>query len=122
MNDHTPAGDRSLESWVVGAVGVVLALGGFLAFDLWAAPWEIRFPLITAACLYGPAIPALRLFTGVTLMECVVYGIGVNVALLMLVSLALVMAHSWFPYVAVFVLLLASLGAGAKLMMINAGT
>src|SRR5947207_5534521 len=110
MDSHNPEVGRRLECRIIGGAAVVLALGGLLAVGMTAA-WEIRFPLITVASLFGPAIPALRLFTDFTLLECVVFGLGVDVALLMLISLGLVFAHSWFPAVAVVVLLLASLAA-----------
>jgi hypothetical protein len=120
MLSHNSAADHRSEGKIIGGAAIVLALGGLLAV-VTKAPWEIRFPLITAGSLFGPAIPALRLFSGFTLLECIVYGIGVDVGLLMLISLGLVLAHSWFPAVAVVILLLTSLAAGARLMVISAG-
>lgn len=111
----------TLEGQIIGATAALLAIGGIVVIGL-SAPWEIRFPIVAAASLFGPAIPALRLFTSRTLMECIVYGVGANVALLMLVSLGLVMAGSWYPTISVMILLLASLAAGARLMMVNAPT
>jgi hypothetical protein len=121
MDSRNTESDRGLECRIIGGAAVVLALGGILAVGTTAA-WEVRFPLITLASLVGPAIPALRLFSDFTLLECVVYGVGVDVALLMLISLGLVTVHAWVPAVAVVVLLLTSLAAGARLLMISART
>jgi hypothetical protein len=99
----------------------LLALGGILVIGL-SVPYEFRFPIVAAASIFGPAIPALRLFTGRSLMECIVYGVGADVALLMLVSLVLVMTRAWFPSLAVIILLVISLAAGARLMIISATT
>jgi hypothetical protein len=121
MGSNSPEYNRRLECLIIGGAAVVLALGGLLTIGMGAA-WEIRFPLIAAASIFGPAIPALRLYSSFTLLECLVYGIGVDVALLMLISLGLVMAHAWVPATAVFVLLLTSLAAGARLIMISAST
>lgn len=121
MDSRNPAADRRPEYRIIGGTAAALALGGLLAAGA-AAPWEIRFPLITLASLFGPAIPALRLFSGLTLLECLVYGAGVDVALLMLTSLGLVITHSWYPAAAIAALLGASLIAGARLIMIAALT
>ena len=116
-----PGGSRRLEGQIVAATAAFLALAGILVIGL-SAPWEVRFPIVAAASLFGPAIPALRLFSGRTLMECVVYGVGVDVGLLMLVSLGLVMTASWYPAAAIIVILLISLAAAARLMMVSRTT
>ena len=121
MRTYDSEGGDWLEGRIIGGGAVVLALGSLLAIGL-AAPWEVRFPLVSAASLFGPAIPTLRLLSSLTLVECMVYGVGVDVGLLMVISLGLVMVHSWFPTVTVIILLLTSLGAGVKLMMIKAST
>ena len=121
MYGRVPEGNRRLECQIIGATAALLALGGILVIVL-SAPWEVRFPVVAAASLFGPAIPALRLFSSRNLMECIVYGVGADVALLMLVSLGLVMARSWYPPIAIMILLLASLAAGARLIVISATT
>lgn len=119
MRGQDPESNRSLECQAIGVAAVLLAVAGILVIGL-GAPWQIRFPIVAAASLFGPAIPVLRLFTGRTLIECLVYGVGMNIALLMLVSLGLVMAGSWYPEISVMVLLLASLAAGVRLTIISA--
>lgn len=119
MHGQDPESNRRLECQVIGVAAVLLAVGGILVIGL-SAPWQIRFPIVAAASLFGPAIPALRLFTRRTLIECLVYGVGMNIALLMLVSLGLVMAGSWYPTISIMVLLLISVAAGARLTMVSA--
>lgn len=121
MRNRAPQNNRILEYQLIGATAALLAIGGIVVIGL-SAPWEIRFPVVAAASLFGPAIPALRLFTSRTLMECLVYGVAADVALIMLVSLSLVMARSWYPSISIMILLLASLAAGARLMMISVTT
>jgi hypothetical protein len=121
MYGQDPGRNRRLECQIIGVIAVSLAVSGILVIVL-SVPWEIRFPIVAAASLFGPAIPALRIFSGRTLMECLVYGIGADIALLMLVSLGLVMIRAWFPSVAVIILLLTSLAAGARLILIGATT
>jgi hypothetical protein len=121
MSGQDPKINRRLERHIIGVIAVSLTLAGIFAIVL-GVPWEIRFPIVAAASLFGPGIPVLRLFTGRTLMECLVYGVGMDVALLMVISLGLVMARAWFPSVAVIILLLTSLAAGARLIMISATT
>lgn len=116
-----PRSNRILENQIIGATAALLAIGGIVVIGL-SVPWGIRFPILAAASLFGPAIPAVRLFTGRNLLECVVYGVGADVALLMLVSLGLVMARSWYPSISIMILLLASLAAGARLIMVSATT
>jgi hypothetical protein len=114
VSHYNPGNLRELECRIIGGAAVALALGGLLSLIM-TAPWEIRFPFVAAASLFGPAVPALRLFSDFTLLECLIYGVGVDVALLMLISLGLILAHSWFPGVAVVVLLSISVAVGIRL-------
>ena len=100
---------------VIGLLAVGLSLISITAVLL-SAPWQIRFPIVAATALLGPAIPALRLRPELSLQECLVYGIGVDVALQMLVGLALVMWHIWIPVAASLGLFVISLAVGLKLL------
>ena len=100
---------------VIGIVAVVLSVTS-ITLVATSAPWQIRFPVLVAAALYGPAIPLLRLRHELSLEECLVYGLGVNVALQMLAGLVLVMWHIWAPVAASVALLAVSLEAGLMLL------
>lgn len=93
---------------------------GILVIGL-SATWQVRIPTRSRRQPVG-AIPALRLFAGRAFIEYVVYGIGVNVALLMLVSLGLVTAGSWYSTISIMIPLLASLAAGARPTILSATT
>src|SRR5262245_29767176 len=80
----------------IGALAVALSAAS-IALVAASAPWQIRFPVVAAAAVFGPAIPALRLRPELTLGQCLVYGMGADVALQMLVGLALVLWHIWAP-------------------------
>jgi hypothetical protein len=99
----------------IGALAVVLSVVS-IALIVVSAPWQIRFTFVAAAAVFGPAIPALRLRPELSLTECVVYGIGADVALQMLVGLALVLWHVWVPVAASLGLLIITLAVGLKLL------
>jgi hypothetical protein len=109
-----PAGLR-MDRLVIGMLAVGLSVISIAATVL-STPWQIRFPIVAVTALFGPAIPALRLRPELSLQECLVYGIGVNVALQMLVGLALVMWHIWIPVTASLGLFVISLVVGLKLL------
>jgi hypothetical protein len=109
-----PAGLR-MDRLVIGMLAVGLSVISIAATVL-STPWQIRFPIVAVTALFGPAIPALRLRPELSLQECLVYGIGVNVALQMLVGLALVMWHIWIPVTASLGLFVISLAVGLKLL------
>ncbi|HEV2373512.1 MAG TPA: hypothetical protein VGS19_15225 [Streptosporangiaceae bacterium] len=94
------------------SIGLSVAAIGVVAV---AAPWQLRFPVVAAAALFGPGIPLLRARRDLSLAECLVYGAGLDVGLQMLVGLALVMAHTWVPVAATVTLFAASLAIGVKL-------
>jgi hypothetical protein len=100
---------------VIGVLAVELSAISIVSVVL-SAPWQIRFPIVAVTMLFGPAIPALRLRPELSLQECVVYGIGVDAALQMLVGLALVMWHIWIPVAASLGLFVISLAVGLKLL------
>lgn len=99
----------------IGALAVALSVAGIAQVAL-SAPWQIRFPLVAAAALFGPAIPALRLRPELSLGECLVYGLGVDVALQMLAGLALVLSHAWVPVAVSLGLLVITLTVGLILL------
>jgi hypothetical protein len=107
--------DLQRQRLVIGVLAVVLSALS-ITLVAWSAPWQIRFPVVAAAAVYGPAIPALRLRRELSLAECLVYGIGADVALQMLAGLAMVMWHIWAPAAASLVLLAVSATAGLKLL------
>lgn len=107
-------------SWAVGIAAVALSVIT-IALISFAAPWQVRFPALIAAVIFGPGIPLLRLNSHLSIGECVVYGLGLNVSLQMLVGLLLVLAHAWAPTAATIGLLVISGLAGAKLLL-NART
>ena len=100
---------------VIGVVAVMLSAAS-ITLVASSAPWQIRFPVVAAAAVFGPAIPVLRLRPELSLEECRVYGIGADVALQMLAGLALVIWHAWAPVATSLVLFAVSLAAGLKLL------
>jgi hypothetical protein len=104
-----------IQRHMIGVLAIVLSVASITLVAA-SAPWQIRFPVVAAAAVYGPAIPVLRLHSEFSLGECLVYCIGVDVALQMLVGLALVMWHIWVPTAASLGLLAVSLAAGLKLL------
>jgi hypothetical protein len=99
----------------IGALAVVLSIAS-IAQVAASAPWQIRFPFVVAAAVFGPAIPALRLRPELSLGECLVYGMGVDISLQMLVGLALVLWHVWVPVAVSLGLLVITLAVGLKLL------
>jgi hypothetical protein len=109
--DTATAGCRAIGITAVALSIVAIVLIAF------GAPWQVRFPMLAITVIFGPGIPLLRLNSHLGLGECLVYGIGVSVSLLMLVGLLLVMAHTWAPTAAIIGLLVVSALAGVKLIM-----
>jgi hypothetical protein len=104
-----------LQRLVIGSIAAVLSV---LAIVLVATPvpWQLRLPVAAAAAVGGPAIPLLRLRPELSLEQCLVYGLGIDVAIQMLVSLGLVMWHVWAPSAASTGLFSVSLLAAIKLL------
>ncbi len=107
--------DLRMQQLVIGVVSVALPVISITLMAV-SAPWEIRFPAVAAAAVCGPAIPILRTRPDFSLEQCLVYGMGVDVALQMLVGLGLVMSHAWVPVAASMVLFTLSAAAGLKLL------
>lgn len=100
----------------IGALAVTLSVAS-IALVAASAPWQIRFPVVVAAAVFGPAIPALRLRPELSLSECLVYGMSTDIALLMLTGLALVLWHAWAPVAVSLGLLAVTLAVGLKLLV-----
>jgi hypothetical protein len=100
---------------LIGVLAIGLAIGSIALVAL-SAPWQIRFPIVAACALFNPAVSALRLRRELTFVECLVYGIGLNVSLQMLVGLALVMWHVWMPIVGALGLFVVAIATGFKLL------
>ena len=99
----------------IGALAVALSVAS-IALVAASAPWQVRFPVVAAAAVFGPAIPALRLRPELSLGQCLVYGMGADVALQMLLGLALVLWHIWAPVAVSLGLLAITLAVGLKLL------
>jgi hypothetical protein len=121
QTQSSPIGGKSLpanlrmDCLVIGMLAVGLSVIS-IASAVFSTPWQIRFPIVAVTVLFGPAIPALRLRPELSLQECLVYGIGVDVALQMLVGLALVIWNIWIPVAASLGLFVISLAVGLKLL------
>ena len=103
----------------IGALAVALSVASIVLIAT-SASWQMRFPFVAAAALFGPAIPALRLRPELSLSQCLVYGMGADVALQMLVGLALVLWHVWAPVAVSLGLLVVTLAVGLKLLVSSA--
>src|SRR5215472_12622182 len=112
--------DLRAQRLAIGALAVALSVAS-IALIAASAPWQIRFPFVAAAALFGPAIPALRLRPELSLGQCLVYGVGADVALQMLAGLTLVLSHVWVPAAVSLGLLVITLAVGLKLLVGSAG-
>lgn len=99
----------------IGVIAIGLAIAS-IALVAFSAPWQIRFPIVAACAVFNPAVAALRLRRELAFVECLVYGIGLDIALQMLVGLALVMWHAWMPIVGALGFFVVAIGAGLKLL------
>lgn len=77
---------------------VVLAIVAILV-DLSAIGEPVQFPATLAALLLGPGSLAYRLVTGSKWSECLMVGLAVNIAALMVLSLTVVALNFWHPKV-----------------------
>jgi len=108
--------DRSLtEIRAIGFVAVMLSLAS-VAVILAMAPWQLRFPVVALTAGFCPGIPLLRMISRLSLTECLVYGVGANFSLIMLLSFGLVLAHTWDPVIAFIIVLGTSLVTGAIML------
>lgn len=107
--------DQLRQRLYIGVAAVALSLASAAVIGA-SAPWHVRFFIVAATALFGPMIPALRLHVQLSLEQCLVYGLGANVAVDMLVGLALVLFHDWIPTAAFWCLLVITFSIGAKLI------
>lgn len=99
----------------LGYVGLSLTV---LAADTIVAglPWQIRFPLVVIAVLYGPGVPLMIWLSQLPAIKSVTAGIGLDVSLLLLAGELMVMAHVWQPDYVVSALLASSAVVSAFLL------
>ena len=100
----------------VAATTAALAVAAALAIAL-SAPWPLRFGVLAVALLFGPAVPALRLVSEMRMSECLVLGVALDVALLMLAGEGLALAHLWAPVWGTVALLAATVVVSAALLV-----
>ena len=101
---------------VVAATAISLSVAAALAVGL-SAPWPLRFGVVTAALLFGPAVPVFRLVSDMRLSECLAVGVAVNVALVMLLGEAMVLAHVWAPVLGAIALLCVTVAISVRLVV-----
>ena len=106
---------------VIGISAVALAAAAALCIVL-PVPWQIRFAVVVAAGLLGPAVPGLRLLIHIDVRASLVIGVGVDVALLMVLGQTMLLAHAWIPVFAFLVLLAATCAAGVGLLVRDRAT
>jgi hypothetical protein len=107
--------DQQRQRLALGLAAVVLSLASAGVIGA-SAPWQLRFSVVVVTALFGPMIPALRLHVRLSLEQCLVYGLGANVALEMMLGLALVLFHDWIPTAAFLCVLVITFAIGAKLV------
>lgn len=109
-----PAGNETQRA--VGYVGLGLAF--LAAFAIVAGlPWQIRFPLVVIAVLFGPGVPLMLGLSHWEIVRNVVAGVGLDVALILLAGEAMVLVHVWQPDYMVGILLALSAIASVFLLM-----
>lgn len=92
----------------LAALAAVAIVGGL--------PWQIRFPLVVTAVLFGPGVPLMVALSQLPAVKSVVLGIGLDMSLLLLAGEGMVLMHVWQPDYAVGVLLICSVIASVRLL------
>lgn len=110
----TAAGNETQR--VFGCVGLGLAVLAALAIVA-GLPWQIRFPLVVIAVLFGPGVPLMLGLSQWETVKNVVAGVGLDVALVLLAGEAMVLVHVWQPDFMVGILLALTAIASAFLLM-----
>ena len=106
---------------VIGVSAVTLAAAAALCMVL-PVPWKMRFAVVVVAGLLGPAVPGLRLLIRIDVLTSLVIGVGVDVALLMVMGQAMLLTHAWLPILAFALLLVATCAAGVGLLVRDRST
>ncbi|CAN5650084.1 hypothetical protein BH20ACT21_BH20ACT21_03750 [soil metagenome] len=101
----------------IGGVTLIAALAAFISMAT-SAPWQLRLAVVFLAVLFGPAPPALRLLTSLSLLEAVIVGVSLDVALIMGIGQSLLLARTWQPVIAFGMFVTA--GAIASLLLLVA--
>lgn len=101
---------------VFGYVGLGLSFLAALAIVA-GLPWQIRFPLVVIAVLFGPGVPLMLGLSQWETVKNVVAGVGLDVALVLLAGEAMVVVHVWQPDYMVGILLALSAIASVLLLM-----
>lgn len=100
---------------VFGCIGLGLAFLAALAIVA-GLPWQIRFPLVVIAVLFGPGVPLMLGLSQWETVKNVVAGVGLDVALVLLAGEAMVLVHVWQPDYMVGILLVLSAIASVFLL------
>ena len=106
---------------VIGISAVTLAATAALCMVL-PVPWKMRFAVVVVAGLLGPAVPGLRLLIRIDVLTGLVIGVGVDVALLMVLGQTMLLTHTWLPILAFALLLAATCAAGVGLLVRDRST
>ena len=106
--------DAIWDLWI-GGVTLIVALAAIISM-VTSAPWQFRLTVVLLAVLFGPATPALRLLTTLSLPDAVVVGISLDVALILGIGQSLLFARTWQPVIAFGMFVTASAIAGVLLV------
>jgi hypothetical protein len=118
-HDRAAAGSDGAEADTRRALayaGLGLPVIAAIAFAL---PWQIRFPVVVIAVLFGPGVPVMLLLSRLPASQSVVAGIGLDVALILVTGEAMVLANIWQPAYMIGALLALSAIASARLLMMS---
>jgi hypothetical protein len=103
ISKPAPSGARR----AFGYVGLSLTILAAVAIVA-GLPWQIRFPLVVIAVLFGPGVPLVLALTQLPAVKGLVMGVGLDVGLILLAGEAMVLVHVWQPDYMVGLLLVAS--------------
>lgn len=110
------AGTDGIARRALGSAGLVLPVAAAFAFAL---PWQVRFPVVVVAILFGPGVPLMLLLSRLPVGQSVVAGLGLDVALILLAGEAMVLAQIWRPTYMIGAMLVLSAIVSARLLMMS---